>query len=99
MTAEQNAFAAIADGIAGPGINLNDPNALTTLIDGVAQSEGITLSSAMASDVATILAASNAALDHVAQTDTTGAALLADTAGVEKLVQGTASSAFAQAGG
>lgn len=99
MTAEQDTFAAIADAIAGGSIDLADPNALTSLIDGVAQNEGITLSSAMASDVATIVSASNAALDHVAQTDTTGAALLADTAGVEKLIQGMASSAFAQAAG
>jgi hypothetical protein len=98
-TAGHDTFAAIAEAIAGSGISLTDPGALTALIDGVAQSEGLTLSSALASDVATILSASNAALDHVAQTDTTGAALLADTAGVEKLIQGTASTAFAQAAG
>jgi hypothetical protein len=97
--AEQDTFAAIADAIAGPGLDLTDPAALTALIDGIAQSEGVTLSPAMASDVATILSTGNAALDHVAQRDATGAALLADTAGIEKLIQGTASSAFAQAGG
>jgi len=98
-TAVNDSFAAIAAAIAGAGINLADPAALTALIDGVAQSEGLTLPLGLANEVATILAASNAALDHVELADQTGASLLADTAAIEKDVQGGASQAFGAAGG
>jgi hypothetical protein len=98
-TAVNDSFAAIAAAIAGSGIDLADPAALTALIDGVAQSEGLALPLGLANEVATILATSNAALDHVELADQTGASLLADTAAIEKDIQGGASQAFGAADG
>jgi VCBS repeat-containing protein len=69
------------------------------LITQVAHTENISLGSGVADSVASVIAAGNAALDHVLQTDQPGAQLLGDVAGVELVMQGAASSAITNAAG
>jgi autotransporter passenger strand-loop-strand repeat protein len=93
----QAAFSALATALDGAGINLSDKTVLSGLITQVAQAEKISLGSGVADSVATVIAAGNAALDHVLQTDQPGTSLLNDTAAVELVMQGPASTAIQQA--
>jgi VCBS repeat-containing protein len=95
----QSAFAALASALDGSGVNLNDTTALSGLIAKVAQTEGIVLKGGVADSVASVIAAGNAALDHVLQVDQPGAQLLTDTAGIELVMQGAASTAITNAAG
>jgi hypothetical protein len=92
----QAAFSALAFALDGVGINLGDKTAVSALITQVAQTEKITLAQGVADSVAAVIAASNAALDHVLQTDQPGSTLLNDTASVELVMQGAASRASRQ---
>jgi hypothetical protein len=93
----QAAFAALASTFDGSGINLNDKTGLSALITQVAQAENVSLGNGLADNVAAIIAAGNAALDHVLQTDQPGTSLLNDKAAVELVMQGPASTAIEQA--
>ncbi|UPJ96393.1 Ig-like domain-containing protein [Bradyrhizobium sp. 172] len=95
----QTAFSALASALNGPGISLSDKTALSALITQVAQTESISLASGVADAVASIIAAGNAALDHVVQTEQPGPQLLNDVAGIELVMQGAASSAITDAAG
>lgn len=95
----QAAFASLASVLDGAGINLSDKAALSGLITQVAQTESISLGSGVADALASVIAAGNAALDHVLQTDQPGSQLLSDAASVELVMQGAASTAITNAGG
>ncbi|MCK1590330.1 Ig-like domain-containing protein [Bradyrhizobium sp. 169] len=95
----QAAFAALASALDGAGINLGDKTVLSALITQVAETESVSLASGVADSIASIIAAGNAALDDVLQTDQPGAQLLSDVAGVELVMQGAASSAITNAAG
>jgi hypothetical protein len=71
----------------GHSLNLSDPGTLTTLINNLAQTEGVSVSSA-ATTAATI-AASNASLDQALAKDGAGATLLTDAANVQIAALGT----------
>jgi hypothetical protein len=93
----QAAFTALATAVESGGINLSDQTAVSALITQVAQAENITLGTGVADGVAAVIAAGNAALDHVLRTDQPGSTLLNDTAAVELVMQGPASTAIQQA--
>jgi VCBS repeat-containing protein len=93
----QDAFAALAAALDATGINLSDKSALSSLITQVAHTENLSLATGVADTVASIIAAGTAALDHVLQTDSPGAQLLSDVAGVELVEQGAASTAITNA--
>lgn len=93
----QAAFAALATALDGAGINLSDQTAVSALITQVAQAQNITLGNGVADGVAAVIAAGNAALDHVLQTDQSGTTLLNDTAAIELVMQGPSSTAIQQA--
>jgi VCBS repeat-containing protein len=95
----QAAFFSLASALDGSGINLSDKTALSGLITQVAQIESVSLGEGVADAMATIIAAGNAALDHVLQTDLPGAQLLSDAAGVELVEQGAVSTALTNAAG
>jgi VCBS repeat-containing protein len=93
----QAAFSTLASTLDGAGINFNDKTALSALIAQIAQTESVTLGQGVADTVASVIAAGNAALDHVLQTEQPGAQLLSDVAGVELVEQGAASNAITNA--
>jgi VCBS repeat-containing protein len=95
----QAAFASLASALDGTGINLSDKTALSALITQVAKTESVTLGQGIVDNVASIIAAGNAAHDHVLQTDQPGAQLLSDAAGVELVMEGAASTALTNAAG
>jgi VCBS repeat-containing protein len=95
----QAAFSALASALDNAGINLGDKTALSALITQVAHTESVSLGNSVADSVASVIAAGNAALDHVLQTDQPGAQLLSDAAGVELVMQGAASTAISNAAG
>jgi hypothetical protein len=97
-TSANDTFAAIANAINNGGIDLTDHAALSGLVTNVAQTEGVSLGPSMADSVASIIAASNTALDQKGQADGSGSQLLSDTAAIELLAQGAASNAIEQAG-
>jgi hypothetical protein len=97
-TAAQDSFAAIANAINQGGLNLTDTASLSALIDSAAQTEHLQLGQGVATDVASVIAASNAALLKRGQADGSGTQLLNDTAAVELVTQGAASTAIQQAG-
>ncbi|MGV7219595.1 Ig-like domain-containing protein [Bradyrhizobium sp. UFLA05-112] len=95
----QAAFSSLASALDATGINLSDKTALSALFTQVAQMEGITLGQGTADTIASVIAAGNAALDHVLQTDQSGAQLLSDAAGIALVEQGAASTAITNAAG
>lgn len=95
----QAGFSALASTLDGAGIDLGDKAAVSALVTQVAQAENLTLGPGVADAVASVVAAGNAALDHLLQTETSGDQLLSDAAGVELVEQGAASTAIANAGG
>lgn len=95
-TGADDAFAAIATAIGGRGFNLADNAALSALISSTAQSESLSLGQEVADKVASLIAASNAALDEKAQADGSGDALLNDIAAIERVFQGSVSNAIQQ---
>ncbi|WLB18902.1 GLUG motif-containing protein [Bradyrhizobium japonicum] len=96
LNSANGAFAAIAIAIGGPGINMADNAALSALISSVAQSEFLSLGQGVAGEVASLIVASNAALDGKAQADGSGDALLNDIAAIERVFQGSVSNAIQQ---
>lgn len=96
VTGANDAFAAIAAAIGGSGVNLADNAALSALISGIAQSESLNLDQGVADQVASLIVASNAALDEKAQANGSSDALLNDIAAVERVFQGSVSNAIQQ---
>ncbi|MET4477969.1 VWD domain-containing protein [Bradyrhizobium sp. F1.13.3] len=98
-TSLQDAFSALASALDGVGIDLSDKAALSTLLTQVAHTENITLPSAAADAVASIIAAGNREMDHALHTDHAGNKLLSDVAAIESVEQGAASTALTKAAG
>jgi murein DD-endopeptidase MepM/ murein hydrolase activator NlpD len=96
--AAHDTFATLASAINGSGLNLTDQPAVSALISNIAQSENLTLAPGVADSVASIIVASNAALDQKALTDGSGDPLLSDVAAIELVAQAGASNAIQQAG-
>ncbi len=94
----QAAFSTLASALDGAGLNLSEKTALGALITQVAHTENVTLAQGVADAVASIIAAGNAALDHVLQSDQPGTQLLNDVAGIELVMQGAASTAITNTG-
>lgn len=95
----QDVFATVASALIGTGSNFSDKAALSTLITQVASMESLTLGAGVADAVASIIAAGNAALDQILQTEQPGDQLLSAVAAIELVMQGAASTAIADAGG
>ncbi|UEM12357.1 putative Ig domain-containing protein [Bradyrhizobium barranii subsp. barranii] len=96
VTGANDAFAAIAAAIGGSGIILTDNAALSALISSIAQSESLSLGQRVADNIASLIAASNAALDEKALADGSSNALLNDIAAIERVFQGSVSNAIQQ---
>ena len=92
----KNAFSALATAIDGSGIS-HDKTGVSALISSIAQSEHLVLGQGVADAIASVIIAGNTALDHVVQTDQSGAQFLSDTASIELVMQGAASTAIQQA--
>lgn len=76
---------------------MTDKAALSALITSIAQSEQLALGQGVTDAIASVIVAGNTALDHVVQTDQSGAQSLSDTASIELVEQGPASTAIQQA--
>jgi len=94
----KDAFSGLANAIEGTGISLTDTAGISSLLSSIAASEHLTLGQGVADAIASIITAGNAALDQVEQTDQSGTQFLKDTASVELVMQGPASTAVQQAG-
>jgi serralysin len=95
--AYQDTFAAIASTIKalapGQTYDLSNQTTVTALINRVAQTDGINVST-FASNLASVIVASNAALDAKLQSDHAGFSLLADGNAIERVAQGATSTSL-----
>jgi VCBS repeat-containing protein len=95
----QAGFSSIASAIDAGSLSLTDITAVSGLISSAAQAQNIPLASGAAGAIASIIVASNIALDQAAQVNPSGQALLDAVATIQLVIQGAASNAIEQAAG